>query len=55
MQVGQSYLKMPKDQDWRIWINEEVDLDVCLIKQVWNFGDENRKPKTENQMSKVPL
>lgn len=28
LQVGQAYLKMPKDQDWRIWINEEVEVDI---------------------------
>ena len=28
LQVGQAYLNMPKDQDWRIWINEEVEVDV---------------------------
>lgn len=27
LQVGQAYLNMPKNQDWRIWINEEVEVD----------------------------
>lgn len=28
LQVGQTYYKMPKNQDWRIWVNEEVEVDV---------------------------
>lgn len=28
LQLGQTYHNMPKDRDWRIWINEEVEVDV---------------------------
>lgn len=28
LQVGQTCYKMPKNQDWRIWVNEEVEVDA---------------------------